>query len=160
MKNLDDWARRWNIPPQAVEDLRRVFGVNEPLPGIARGTEAVAQQQIRLQAPKHGVRLWRNNNGACYDQDGRLVRYGLANDSKQLSDKIKSSDLIGITPYTVRPDDTGKIIGVFTSIEVKAPGWVFNNTKREKAQAAWLQLVQSLGGFAQFATGPGDIWHD
>lgn len=157
---LDNWAQRWNISPAALNELRNLIGIFD-LPTSAPGkSEASAQQLVRLEAPKHGVTLWRNNNGACYDQDGRLVRYGLANESKSMSDKIKSSDLIGATPVIIQPSDVGKRLAIFTSFEMKKPGWVFKGTKRELAQKKWIDLILSLGGIAQFATGPGDIWHD
>jgi len=150
--SIDQWATRWKIPPQCLEELRQAL--YEPtVPTAAApatvGSEAAVQQQIRLEAPRQGLRLWRNNNGACMDESGRLVRYGLANDSARMSERIKSSDLIGITPVTC---ECGRTYGVFTSIEVKRPGWVYRGTDREAAQLAWLNLVQSLGGLATFAT--------
>lgn len=158
---LNEWAQTWNIPIEAIDDLRRRLGhFPDSVPRGGTDPEAVEQQQIRLEAPKRGVMLCRNNNGACYDQDGRLIRYGLANDSKAMSKRIKSADLIGITPIIIQPSHIGFRLGVFTSIEVKRPGWKFKGTEREQAQNKWAELVISLGGFAQFATGPGDIWHD
>jgi hypothetical protein len=88
------------------------------------------------------------------DLDGRMIRFGLANDSPALSKQIKSSDLIGITPYTITAADIGRLIGIFTSIEVKPPGWVYKGTPREVAQLAWINLILSMGGRARFATGP------
>lgn len=157
---LDNWALRWNIPPKAIQEFRQLVGIynDAVFKNETEGTEAYVQQQLRLTAPKHGVRLWRNNNGACYDETGRLVRYGLANDSAQLSKKIKSSDLIGIWPYIVQPHDVGKTLGIFTSIEVKKPGWTFKGTDRENAQLAWINLIVSLGGFAKFANKVNDLW--
>lgn len=74
------------------------------------------------------------------DNDGRMVRYGLGNDSKRLNDVWKSSDLIGITR------------GKFTAVEVKAPGWRGVSTAHERAQAAMLANVNALGGIGFFAT--------
>lgn len=119
--------------------------------------EAAAQQEIRLEASRLGQRLWRNNNGACKDENGRLIRYGLANDSAKLNKHIKSSDLIGITPFKITPDMVGRTLAVFTSIEVKAKGWHFTGTEREFAQKAWIDLVASMGGVAGFATGGDDL---
>lgn len=154
---LSEWARRWQIPQQAIEELRAGMGLCEQIPELVGQSEAAAQQRIKLQAPQHGARLWRNNNGATFDQTGRMIRYGLANDTKALSEKIKSSDLIGITPYTILPIDVGAIIGIFTSIEVKKPGWKYTGTPREQAQLAWVNLIISLGGRGQFATGPENV---
>ena len=113
-------------------------------------------QQIRLAASKAGARLWRNNNGAAYDARGHLVRYGLANESERISKEIKSSDLIGIEPVLILPEHVGKIIGRFVSPEVKRTGWTYTGKDREKAQLAWINLINSLGGRAMFATEPGE----
>ena len=102
--------------------------------------------------------LYRNNTGAARDETGRLIRYGLANDSAAMSRSIKSSDLIGITPHVVTVEDIGCTLGIFTSIEVKRPGWVYKGAGREAAQLKWIEHIVSLGGRGQFATGPGDIW--
>lgn len=121
-------------------------------------SEAAVQQEIRLHARNHQCMLWRNNNGACQDAKGRQIRYGLGNDSPQINKNFKSSDLIGITYKIVTPDMIGQPVGIFTSYEVKRQGWKFTGTDREKAQAAWLEIVKQWGGYAEFATGPHDIW--
>ena len=95
----------------------------------------------------------RNNNGACEDINGRVIRYGLGNDSSHINKLFKSSDLIGITPYQVQQCDVGKILGIFTSIEVKHEGWTYKGTVREIAQFNWLKLVISLGGIGRFSNG-------
>lgn len=155
---IDDWAKRWNLPPAALNELRAIMGIHYQATTKPGKSESFAQQEIRLEAPRHGVALWRNNNGAFKDEENdRLIRFGLANDSKAMNDRIKSHDLIGITPIVITPEHIGKRLGVFTSIEVKKPGWIFKGTQRELAQQAWANLVISLGGFAQFATGKGDI---
>ena len=120
--------------------------------------EAVAQQEIRLEAPRLGQRLWRNNNGACKDVNGRSIRYGLANDSAKVNKSVKSSDLIGITPLMITPAMVGRTVGVFTTVEVKPKGWHFTGTDREFAQKAWIDLVVGLGGYGGFATGKEDLW--
>ena len=152
---LDNWAARWRIPAAALAELRTSMGIAEPAIRVPAGvSEAATQQLIRLEASKRGARLWRNNNGATFDESGRMIRYGLANDSVALSKQIKSSDLIGITPHYVTAADVGRIIGLFTSIECKRPGWKYKGTPREVAQLAWINLVLSMGGVARFATGP------
>lgn len=90
--------------------------------------------------------LWRNNNGAMVDKDGRLVRYGLGNDSKSISEVLKSSDLIGLTGD-----------GRFLAVEVKAPGWRYTATSREVAQARFLRRVIEHGGIGIFATSVADL---
>ena len=115
-------------------------------------SETNEQAKLRLAAAQDGVLLMRNNVGAASDPEtGRLIRYGLANDSKAMQSKIKSGDLIGITPYTIRPEDVGKTLGIFTSVEVKVPGWRMMHSDHELAQAKWAQIVRSKGGLAGFA---------
>jgi len=121
-------------------------------------SEQAIQQAIRLAAPRYATILYRNNVGACQTADGRQIRYGLANDSAQINREFKSSDLIGITRRVITSDMVGQIIGIFTSIEVKREGWSYHGTEREQAQQRWIELIQSNGGIAQFATGPASIW--
>lgn len=114
--------------------------------------ESATASYIRLFAAQIGIDLWRNNSGAFVDQTGRMVRYGLCNDSKKLSDRVKSSDYIGITPVTITPDMVGRTIGVFTAIETKDSEWKFlQSDKRSLAQAAFHDIVRRAGGFAGFA---------
>ena len=156
---FEQWAARWRLPPLAVDELRTVLMAPTVTAHAEapEGSETAAQQLIRLEASKLGMGRWRNNTGACMDDTGRLIRYGLANDSQRVSKSIKSSDLIGITPHVVTSADVGRTLGVFTSIEVKRPGWTFRGQERETAQLAWINLVQVMGGRAMFATGPADL---
>jgi len=120
--------------------------------------ETPVQQRVRVRASELNVTLWRNNSGACYDDTGRLIRYGLANDSKEMNAVIKSSDLIGITPLVITPDMVGQTIGVFTAIETKASDWTRQpGDKRAEAQAKFHDIVQRNGGFAGFASSPNDV---
>lgn len=118
-------------------------------------TEGQVQQHIRLDAVKVGTTLWRNNNGACLDDTGRLIRYGLGNDSEKINKVIKSSDLIGITPILITPDMVGQVVGVFTAIEVKRESWNPHMlTDREEAQLNFINHVIQKGGYGGFATSP------
>lgn len=113
--------------------------------------EQDVQNAIRLAAAEsRQVILWRNNTGALKDASGRLIRYGLGNDSAAVNKIFKSSDLIGIRPLRIRPDHVDLTVGVFTAIEVKRPGWTVND--RSEAQRNWLELVGQWGGLAGFAT--------
>lgn len=112
--------------------------------------EADLYPLIQLAASKRGDRLWRNNVGAAVDSRGIPIRYGLANSSAQLNRVLKSSDLIGITPTVVTQEMVGQLLAVFTSLEVKRPGWRWAGTDREQAQLAWIELIRSLGGVAGF----------
>jgi hypothetical protein len=158
MTTYADWAASH---PQAAAELGQLLGAM-PWPADSRTdgkSEAWAQQRVRLNVAKQGGLSWRNNVGAtparCPDCNApqRPVRYGLANDSHQLNEVIKSSDLIGAIPRLIAPDMVGSTIAQFVAVEAKRPGWAFSNTKHEQAQAAWLAMVARLGGFATFSTG-------
>ena len=97
---------------------------------------------------------------AFADETGRVVRYGLGNDSAQLNREIKSSDLIGICPITafVASANAWVKLGVFTAIEVKPSGWVQKpNDERAIAQAKFHAIVREAGGFAGFLSNEKDI---
>jgi hypothetical protein len=102
---------------------------------------------LRLAAQECGVTLWRNNSGAWTDPtNGRVIRYGLGNDSAKLNKARKSADLIGIGPE-----------GRFIAIEAKPAGWRYTGTQHEIAQMAFLTHVNRLGGFGMFATTPEEV---
>lgn len=103
--------------------------------------EATLQAALRVEAARLGVYLWRNNSGVLRDDRGVPVRFGLGNDSTRINAVLKSSDLIGITA-------TGR----FVAIEVKAPGWRGPRTERERAQAAFIDLIRRQGGIGAFVT--------
>lgn len=162
MSLLQVWAQTWGVSPPALADLHARMGlVSLPSAGTPApvGSEASVQAAVRAEASRRGERVWRNNLGAYTDPvSGQFVRYGLANDSKQLNEVIKSADLIGIRPRIVTTADVGEVIGQFVSYECKAAGWRHRpNDKREQAQAAWASLVLTLGGVARFITGEGQI---
>lgn len=151
--NLETWAARWGLSEQALIELRDVL--RAPLVTVEqnnKGTEAGAQQKIRLSAGQHGQIVWRNNVGMLPDVNGTPVRFGLANDSAKVNKSVKSSDLIGVTPMVY----AGRTFGIFTAIECKKPGWKFKGTDREKAQLAFLNIVRSYGGIGAFCTSQND----
>jgi hypothetical protein len=108
--------------------------------------ESEIQAALRVRASELGGALWRNNQGACTDKKGRVVRYGLGNASARLSKVWTSVDLIGLTPS-----------GRFLAVEVKDRGWTWTGTERERAQAAFMRSVAQLGGLAGFAASPADL---
>ncbi len=156
---IDEWAFKWGIPRNAVADLYAMLGATGETPTHDdRGvSETAIQQAVRLEASQKGARLWRNNSGGFYDETGRFIRYGLANDSEKINKELKSSDLIGITPVVVTQEMVGCRIGQFTSYEIKKGDWKYTGTDRELAQLRWLQLVLSLGGRAAFINRRGTL---
>lgn len=156
--NLVQWSIKWGVPFEAVEDLRRQFGLVSTEPNPQSGdSESAIQATIRLEASRKGMRIWRNNVGACMDDGGNFIRYGLANDSKKMNDVIKSSDLIGIRPVTIQQAHVGTVLGQFVAREVKSGSWSYSGTPREEAQLRFLELVASLGGDAAFANSTGTL---
>jgi hypothetical protein len=120
-------------------------------------SEAAVQQQIRTAAASAGLDLWRNQVGACEDKTGRVIRYGLMNDSKNLNARFKSSDLIGIRPILITADMVGQVVGVFSAIEAKASDWTYRpNDAHTQAQQRFIDLVRAAGGFAGFARSPAE----
>ena len=157
MDDLYVWAKKWNIPWEAIRDLQKAMGtlpeINTSSVSHPPTNEAEASARIRLDAAKSGALLFRNNVGAMQDDNGRIVRYGLANESRQMNENIKSSDLIGIQSVNITSGMVGQTIGQFIAIEMKAPGWVFSGTPREVAQRKFIELVISRGGAGKFSTG-------
>lgn len=141
MSDLDEWRRRH---PQAAAELAYILQFPLPVTSLPGGTsEAATQAQIRVEASRLGFAMWRNNNGACKDDTGRMIRFGLGNDSERLNKVWKSADLIGIGPG-----------GRFVACEVKRPGWQRPENDRDRAQEAMLLQVNQLGGIGFFATHP------
>ncbi len=155
---LYEWAQRHRIPIDAIKELESLYGIIDR-PGVAATdlSEAAVQNNLRLEGSRKGVRLFRNNVGAFEDEDGRFIRYGLANESAQVNKVIKSGDLIGIRPLVVTPQMVGFTVGQFVSREAKPGSWRYTNTEREQAQLRWIQLINSLGGDAMFSSGEGTL---
>ena len=150
--NLNTWAERHGITQAAVNDLMRMLAV-DPAPGsdATPRSEAAAQQEIRLAGSTMGGCLWRNNVGAFIDDTGIPVRFGLANDSKRVNKRVKSSDLIGFLPFKIAPQHVGQTLAVFMAIECKRGDWVWRNTAPEQAQKRYHDIVHLGGGCAGFA---------
>lgn len=154
---LHEWAKRWQLPDQALAELRTVFNIDTDPSTADQRSEAAVQTAVRLECSQTGGRLFRNNVGAYQDESERWVRYGLANESSQMNKIIKSADLIGIRPILVTSDMVGLTIGQFVAREVKRGGWTYKATEHEKAQLNFLRFIASLGGDACFANGVGTL---
>lgn len=126
-------------------------------------SESRVQAIVRLEGPAAGVKLWRNNVGVLRDETGRPVRYGLANDTRALNEKLKSGDLIGWRKTLITQDMVGTYVAVFLSREGKPENWTpapptdVRRFAREEAQRAWARIVNEAGGDACFATGGGTL---
>lgn len=158
------WGARHGINIAALIELERMLGVTHPdalmLPKLdgALGSEARQQSLVFLEAAEKNVMLFRNNVGALMDKGGRLVRYGLANESERQNKVLKSSDTIGWRERIIQADWVGMKIAQFTCREIKHEGWQRDyGDPHENAQEAWNNLVLSSGGDAGFATGPGTL---
>lgn len=111
--------------------------------------ESRVQSELRLLASQRGWKLFRNNCGVLPDRNGRPVRFGLANDSKQMNRQYASADLVGVRPVLILPEHVGHTLGIFTSIECKHPDWKPSaSDERYAAQCRWRDLIISLGGYA------------
>ena len=99
-------------------------------------SESVVQSEVRLAAGSlPNVRVFRNQVGfGTVGNPPRPVTMGLF---------PGSGDLIGWTSYTVKPEDVGRTVAVFTSIEVKAG----KNTAQPN-QINWMNQILSAGGIA------------
>lgn len=152
---LVDWAARWGIPQQAIDELAQFSLTGGDTTVLS---EQGVQSRVRLEAAEKRIYLWRNNNGAGkLVEGGRFIRWGLANDSAQLNERLKSADLIGLRPIRVMPDMVGKVVGQFVSREIKAGNWKPDGSMKCMAQMAWATLVNLNGGDAKIVTGPGSF---
>lgn len=135
---------RWQVPQAALDELLALDDLDNT--GTVGPSEMSVLRACRLEADRLGGVLWRNNSGATFDRNGRMIRYGLGNDSKKLNRDYKTPDLVGIAPG-----------GRFWSAEIKRPGWSGVSNDREKAQANAGRHIQTLGGLFTFATSPAHI---
>jgi hypothetical protein len=157
---LAAWAKRHAVSREALADLMALF-IDAPTASAFHRSdidENDVAATIRLEASALGGRMWRNNIGAVMVPDeGRMIRYGLANESQRVNAVLKSSDLIGIMPVVIEAHHVGTTFGRFTAREIKRPGWQYHGTDRETAQLNFLTLVSALGGDATFAAGGGTL---
>jgi len=109
MSQLHDWALRWAVPYEALQELSATLGavIVEPSP-MAGKSEAAVQAAKRLQASNRGGRLWRNNLGAYLDEHGNFIRYGLCNDTPALKARpARGTGPRSLCDYTALPKEFG-----------------------------------------------------
>lgn len=100
--------------------------------------EANRMRAIMAGVSTPGVRVFRNNVGALKDQEGRLVRYGVANPG--------GSDLIGWKSVEITQNMVGRKVAVFLAIEVKG-----ERTPIRPEQRNFIDRVKADGGLAGIA---------
>lgn len=59
-------------------------------------------------------------------------------------------DIIGCQPYTIKPEDVGRTVGLFVAIECKAPGKLANVSANQERQ---LNGIRAAGGIAVVVDG-------
>lgn len=153
MTEIGLWAARHGVSATALHELANILGAGATPENMGGGSEARTQSLVRLEAPRVGMRLFRNNVGVLRDERGVPVRYGLANESKQVNERLKSADLIGWR----RLEIGGQVVAQFVSLECKPAGWRYRGDAHEQAQQRWAALVATDGGHAKFVTGPEGI---
>lgn len=156
---IRQWATRYHVGQDALVELSAILGsVSNEETGTR--SESNVQSRVRLAAPAAGMRLWRNNVGVLTDERGVPVRYGLANDTKALNERLKSHDLVGWRRLLIRPEHVGAIVAQFVSIECKHEAWQparptnAGAYAHEQAQGRWAALVTADGGYSRFVTAP------
>lgn len=158
---LREWARRHGVSDAALYDLKMLMTAQGDgsfkLKKSSGDSEAAVSNDVRLEGGHKGVRLFRNNVGACEDKTGRIIRYGLANESKEMNKELKSSDLIGIRPLLITDNMVGCTIGQFVAREAKPRNWAYCGNDHERAQLNFLNFVIALGGDACFANDTGTL---
>lgn len=157
--SLSQWGRRHGITGEAMGELVALLAqAPEPdTPRVSDVSEAAVQAGVRLEAPRQGVTLWRNNVGVAEGRDGVPIRFGLANDSVRLNREVKSSDLIGIVQVLIQPHHLGRTFGVFGAFECKRADWQWSGKPREVAQRRYLDLVELAGGVSGFVRSCGQF---
>jgi hypothetical protein len=121
-------------------------------------SETAVQQHARLELARRGGLPMRNNVGVAETNDGRFVRFGLMNTSKQENERFKSSDIICPVPIVIRPEHVGRTIAVFGAFETKQSGWHLTpGDKRGQAQLKFIELIRSVGGVAGFVSDPSHV---
>jgi len=95
-------------------------------------TESTTQREIRAKLGSMKLPFFRYQVGTFLTSEGAMVKIGVKG----------VSDLIGITPYTITPEDVGRTVGIFTALEVKKP----RGGRVSEEQKSFLRTVNRLGG--------------
>lgn len=156
--NFLEWAVAAGLTMEQIRSYQYHLGTyDERLTDGEGSSEAAVVARCKVRASKMGGRLWKNHKGAAVLQDGTFMRYGILNESKRISDDIKSSDLIGVYPLVITQDMVGSTVGQLWLVEVKEEDWHFTGDAHEMAQLKFLELGLAMGARATFATSEDDI---
>ena len=94
--------------------------------------------KLRLAAPKHDARLFRNQVGTYKLVDGRYLTSGLG---------TGSPDLIGWKTVPITSAMVGTKIAVFVGLELKSAG-----KEPSDEQIQWLRQIVGSGGIAGYVS--------
>lgn len=118
--------------------------------------ESEIQSQIRLEAARQGLILFRNNVGLGWV--GRLISNirgrVIIENARPLHAGLcdGSSDLIGWTSVEITPEMVGRTMAIFTAVEVKT-----KTGRASEAQKNFLGVVTKAGGLAILGRDPKTI---
>lgn len=104
-------------------------------------SESLIKQEILAALNSGPTRLFNNPVGMFFTRHGTPVKCGLMEGS---------SDLIGWTTVTIKPEHVGLKVSIFLSVEVKVES---HKTKKDhlQRQQNWINAVNRAGGIAGFA---------
>lgn len=105
--------------------------------------ESNIQKLIMIAVSDNGCMIMRNNCGVLKNPAGIPIKFGVGSPG--------GSDLIGITPVEITAEMVGKVLGVFTAIEVKT-----ETGKVRPDQIRFIEAVKRKGGIAGIARSPAD----
>lgn len=113
-------------------------------------SESDIQAEILLDLGRGDSRLFRNHVAKGWT--GELVKiegpFTILRNARHgtFGLCVGSSDTIGIKRTLITPQMVGRLLGVFTAIEVKDAGG-----RRRDEQIKFVRMVQNFGGYAGFA---------
>lgn len=111
--------------------------------------------EILLAASSAGLTLWRNNTGTGWVGDVTRTPGGiLIRNPRPLHAGLckGSSDLIGLRPRLILPEDVGSILAQFVALEIKA-----GRDRLRPEQVTFLDFVRGAGGVALEVRSVGDL---
>lgn len=99
---------------------------------MTRNKETKIMNEVSTTLSTKNYVVYRNNVGELHTPYGGYIKFGLC---------VGSSDLIGIKPIVIKPDDVGKTIGVFCAFEVKTEKGNLDDDQKD-----FINTIKRLGG--------------